>query len=238
MCSSDLVWHGEFENKKKDGTHFWCESNVSVFKHQRYGRVLVAVHSDITQRKKNEEKLNALAVNLESQKKQLELLAATDSLTGLLNRRSFIEQIESEIIRQGRSGKTFSVVMGDIDKFKNLNDSYGHPFGDSILIKVADILRDNIRDQDSVSRWGGEEFLLLLPETDLKGASVLAEKIRKNLENSENYFEGQKIKVTATFGISECQPQDNYLESIKKADQALYEGKKAGRNCIMPGHKI
>jgi len=171
-------------------------------------------------------------------KKQLELLATTDSLTGLLNRRSFIERIERETIRQRRSGKTFSVVMSDIDNFKNINDSYGHPFGDSVLIKFADTFRVNIRDQDSVSRWGGEEFILLLSETDLKGALVLSEKIRKKLESLDNWFEGKRVTVTATFGISECQSQDNYLESIKKADQALYEGKKAGRNCIMPGHKI
>jgi diguanylate cyclase (GGDEF)-like protein len=199
---------------------------------------LVAVHSDITQRKENEEKLKALTEDLISQKEQLELLATTDSLTGLLNRRSFIDQIENEITRQQRSGKTFTIVMSDIDNFKNLNDSYGHPFGDSVLIKVADTFRADIRDQDFVSRWGGEEFILLLPETNLEGAFVLSEKIRKNLENSEHLFEGKQVTVTATFGISECRAQDNYLESIKKADQALYEGKKAGRNCVMPGYKI
>lgn len=227
------VWHGEIENNKKDGTHFWCDANVSVFNHQQYGRVLIAVHSDITQRKEDEEKLKALTAGLVRQKKQLELLATTDSLTGLLNRRSFIERVENEIIRQQRNGKTFSIVMSDIDNFKNINDSYGHPFGDSVLIKVADTFRAKIRSQDFVSRWGGEEFILLLPETDLKGALVLSEKIRKNLESSGNWFEDRKVTVTATFGISECRPQDNYLESIKKADQALYEGKKAGRNCII-----
>lgn len=232
------AWYGEIENKKKDGTHFWCDANVSVFNHQLYGRVLVAVHSDITERKENEEKVNALTADLERQKKQLELLASTDSLTGLLNRRSFTELLESEVIRQQRSNKTFSIVMSDIDNFKNLNDSYGHPFGDAVLINVADTLKAHIREQDSVSRWGGEEFILLLPETDLKGALILSDKIREILEKSDNRFEGTQVTVTATFGISECRPKDNYLESIKRADQALYEGKKAGRNCVMSAPKI
>ncbi len=226
-------WSGEIVNKKKDGTHFWCNTGVSVFNHHQYGSVLVAVHSDITKRKEHEEELRALTADLERQKKILELLAETDTLTGLLNRRSLLEQIRREIVRQRRSGKSFSIVIGDIDKFKNINDSYGHPFGDTVLVKVANILTENIREWDSVGRWGGEEFILLLPETSLNGAFVLMEKLRKNLEISEHWFEGKQITVTATFGISKCKPEGDHLESIRKADKALYAGKKAGRNCVM-----
>jgi|GEM_PF-850429 len=227
------LWHGEIENIKKDGTHFWCEAYVSVFNHHQHGKVLVAVHSDITERKKSEEKLKALTIDLENQKKQLELLASTDSLTGLLNRRFFLEQIKSEVGRQRRSGKSFSIIICDIDKFKNINDTYGHPFGDSVLVKVTDILKKNIREQDSIGRWGGEEFIFLLPETDIEGAFFLAEMLRKKLETSKHYFEDELVTVTSTFGISQCKSDHDYLESIKKADLALYEGKSAGRNCVI-----
>ncbi len=171
---------------------------------------------------------------LERIKEKLELLSRTDPLTGLLNRRAAIERMEQEKIRFERSRRPFSIVLMDIDNFKRFNDEFGHDCGDFILKEVAEFIRSNIRKQDALARWGGEEFLLILPETSGEGAIVLAEKLREALSRTSFVYGGAEHSVKMTFGIS---VYDNVEKSIdlclREADQALYAGKRGGKNKVV-----
>lgn len=164
---------------------------------------------------------------------KLEFISKTDSLTGLFNRRNMIEKIEEELSRYKRNKKPFSIVIADIDFFKNVNDTYGHDCGDFVLKLVSQNLLSAAREQDSIARWGGEEFLMLLPETGTEGAVKMAERARKSIE--ENVFNYNKISssVTMTFGVSVYNGSEGIDSMIKRADNALYEGKRKGRNCVV-----
>ena len=162
----------------------------------------------------------------------LELAARTDALTGLANRRAFVEKAEDEIVRFRRTGRIFSIMLSDIDNFKRFNDTHGHSCGDYVLKEVAATLRHNIRQQDSVARWGGEEFIFLLPETEAKGAAIAGEKIRSLLEATIYNYEGQSLRITMTFGVSEFGENLSLDDCISRADEALYQGKAAGRNQV------
>lgn len=159
-------------------------------------------------------------------------LANIDPLTDLPNRRYMKKRIELEQNRAERSNKKFSFIMCDIDDFKMFNDNYGHDCGDYILREIAGVLQNSIRKQDIVSRWGGEEFLFLLPETDREGAVKTAEKIRKQIEASHFHYEGQSLGITMTFGVAICAWDDTIEDRIKKADTALLLGKNKGKNCV------
>jgi diguanylate cyclase (GGDEF)-like protein len=125
------------------------------------------------------------------------------------------------------------VILCDIDHFKAINDSLGHDAGDAVLCEVAGRLRDRLRAQDRLARWGGEEFLVLLPETDRDGAVLVAESLRKQMEETPARYEDQEIAVTLSFGVAALDPGRSVEESIRQADDALYEGKRAGRNRVM-----
>ncbi len=163
----------------------------------------------------------------------IEKLALTDSLTGLANRRSIMNQLAVEVSRCDRNGGFFSLIMCDIDFFKRVNDTYGHDTGDYVLKTVADVMRANLRQQDIVSRWGGEEFLIMLPLTELKKAVAVAEKLREAIKNTEMSFAGENFRVTMTFGVSAYDKGMGIEHSIKKADDALYTGKQTGRNKVV-----
>jgi len=172
--------------------------------------------------------------NKEIRKMNLKLndLAYYDHLTGLNNRRSFLKLAKKEAKRFGRSGHKFSFLMIDIDNFKKINDKLGHSGGDSILKQFTSKLKKETREQDLVSRWGGEEFLLLLPETAIKGAYKVASKIRKVIAGSKFNYKGNYIHLTITCGITEYSKEKDILKTINEADKALYEGKKDGKNCV------
>ncbi|MCK4527984.1 GGDEF domain-containing protein [candidate division WOR-3 bacterium] len=165
--------------------------------------------------------------------KKLDILSRTDPLTKLSNRRDILEKIEMERIRFERYKRPFVLVLCDIDKFKNFNDKYGHNAGDSILASIARLMRETIRMQDSVCRWGGEEFLFLLPETNLEGGRILAEKIRNKIADNIYHQEKHKLMVYMTFGVSEYDKVMSIDDCIKQADNALYEGKKKGGNQVV-----
>lgn len=164
--------------------------------------------------------------------KKMELLARTDPLTNLSNRRDFLDKFQEEIFRFERSGKPFTVVLGDLDDFKLINDRCGHDCGDYILVSISRILRSMVRKQDIVSRWGGEEFILLLPEAPLTGGKKVAETIRKRIAGESFLFADKKISITISLGVSEFEKNMNIDRCIKKADEALYEGKQKGKNCV------
>lgn len=165
--------------------------------------------------------------------KKMEELARTDPLTGLLNRRALVELIEYEAQRQLRSEKPMVFIIADIDHFKQLNDTFGHECGDQVLQSVADFFRSSFRQQDTVCRWGGEEFLIMLPETGLEDAETLAHKLRRAITELEHPCDGAGLHLTMTFGVARCDPEADPVECINRADQALYRGKKAGRDQVI-----
>ena len=172
------------------------------------------------------------ARELESAYKKMEELAGTDTLTGLYNRRALLERIEIETVRMGRTWKPFSFIMLDIDNFKKINDTFGHECGDTVLVTLAKTLKSSLRLQDVSARWGGEEFLLLLPETTIDGAFRLAEKIRRNIEKLRISCGSNEIQFTVSAGVS-CYDHPGPIEAIiRKADKALYNAKKSGKNRV------
>ena len=158
------------------------------------------------------------------------MLAVTDHLTGLYNRFKIEEKLQSECLRQTRNEMSFCVILLDIDKFKNVNDTYGHDVGDATLVTIANVLTKNIRQADVVGRWGGEEFLVVCPETSIEGALNLGEKLRSIIEKTNFNTIGN---ITCSFGVAEIYANETVKDIIKRADVALYNAKEKGRNCVV-----
>lgn len=165
--------------------------------------------------------------------KSLDLTARTDSLTGLYNRRHMEEKIREAYEQYQRTGSEFALVIVDIDFFKEVNDVYGHDVGDCLLKLISEDIRKSIRENDIVARWGGEEFLLLLPATNGENAMGLAERIRTKVEEGKYSCGCRDLSATLTLGVSTISSEDMIVTLIKKADIALYQGKRAGRNRVM-----
>jgi diguanylate cyclase (GGDEF)-like protein/PAS domain S-box-containing protein len=164
---------------------------------------------------------------------QLQKLSSTDRLTGLYNRGHWEEALRLEYARHVRYGSSAALVMFDIDHFKRVNDTYGHQCGDRVIQRVADITREHIRDSDIAGRYGGEEFAILLPDTDKYGAAQFAERLRKAIEAQEIPHEGGFIRCTVSLGSADLTlPLDDHKTLIEWADQALYASKKNGRNQV------
>jgi diguanylate cyclase (GGDEF)-like protein len=174
----------------------------------------------------------------EDEKKQListlNHLSTTDSLTGLLNRRALNEMLHHEIDRSSRYDNNLSLVLCDIDKFKKINDTFGHSAGDRALLAVAAVLRQTLRKSDLLGRYGGDEFMIILPETSLAGAKKLAEKVRQAVEELDIEVPGNKrIRFTLSMGVASCcSPIENIDTLVALADTALYASKEAGRNMV------
>ncbi len=173
-------------------------------------------------------------VNYNNERQQeLSIQANTDELTNILNRRSFTRFIQYEFKKAQTRSQPFALIILDIDHFKNINDQYGHQVGDKILQSLAQIMQSSFRQADQVSRWGGEEFAILLPQTTLHNANTVAEKLRKTIESSVYKHKAQHIKYTISLGVSEFLSSDDSFEAvIKRADDALYQAKNEGRNCV------
>ena len=169
---------------------------------------------------------------------KMEELAKTDTLTGLSNRRDMYQRIKHETDRFERNEKPFTILMGDIDNFKKINDTYGHDAGDYVLTSIAKLMTTFMRKQDIVGRWGGEEFLFLLPETNIEGGKKIAEKLRVKIKNESIQYKNHVIKVTITIGVSFYNRIHDVNESIKEADKAMYLGKIRNKNCIVTSDKI
>lgn len=176
---------------------------------------------------------NKMLQRWQQAEQRLLLLSRTDPLTGLANRREMIDKINTETKRMKRTGDTFSFVLADIDHFKQINDNFGHDAGDATLKMVAQIFQHSARENDTIARWGGEEFLLLLPNTHLEGAATVAEKLQKRIEQEIFAYNDLEIKITITCGVSSCKRGMDYKEAITVADSCLYTGKQEGRNTII-----
>ena len=165
--------------------------------------------------------------------KKIYRMATTDALTGLFSREHFRQQYSDMFRRSERYQRPFSVMMIDIDDFKAVNDTYGHPTGDSVLEGMGRIIMDIIRDEDCAARYGGEEFVILLPETIPEKARFPAERLRKSLESYRFQAEKKRFSVTASIGIAGFPEHATTMdELLEKADQALYEAKRSGKNKV------
>ncbi len=178
--------------------------------------------------------ISALTEEVEDANRELQFQADHDSLTGVLNRRVLLENSQRELTRSKRYKHKLSIIMFDIDHFKRFNDEYGHATGDYVLKIVAATVRGFMRASDTLYRYGGEEFLLLLPETPMSGAMIFAERLRTGIEFLSLYHEGNKLAtITASFGVAAYQEDgDDITTIINAADMALYSSKNKGRNCV------
>tara|TARA_Y100000310_G_C20704311_1_gene833479 strand:- start:7385 stop:8194 length:810 start_codon:yes stop_codon:yes gene_type:complete len=166
--------------------------------------------------------------------KKLDELAKTCELTGLPNRRHILECLEKEFYRAKRYSSMFAVIIADIDHFKKVNDTYGHSVGDETIIHFSKLVKDNLRETDMVGRIGGEEFVIVLPNTDQVNATILANRIRESVANCPLPLESnQPLRVTSSFGVSQFLTSDeDKSEVVKRADEALYIAKNSGRNKV------
>ncbi|MCR4584098.1 MAG: GGDEF domain-containing protein [Lachnospiraceae bacterium] len=175
---------------------------------------------------RSEEKLRRINDNLER-------LANYDPLTSLVNRRRMTDILAEKVYTFNRTGERFTIAIGDIDHFKNVNDTYGHDTGDYVLSKVAETMRKYMRYKGTIARWGGEEFLLIFDNQDLEGAALLLETLRKDIEKLHFDYKEHRINVSMTFGVEEYNSRTGIDSTIIRADRKLYKGKESGRNKVV-----
>ncbi|HQS67947.1 MAG TPA: diguanylate cyclase [Sulfuricurvum sp.] len=206
-------WSGEMEVLKKNGENVWMDAVISPHLDEKNEVIsYTAIYHDITD------------------KKRIELLSITDPLTKLYNRQKFNEVCEQMLMRQHWTQEsTFGLLIADVDHFKNVNDTYGHQVGDTVLIAMADTLTDAIRTSDILARWGGEEFVILLPDVDMEKATLVADKYRQAIEQLNIPEVGS---ITASFGVTVFSKGDTQETMMHRADVGLYRAKKNGRNRV------
>lgn len=213
------IW--EFQNTKNN-RWYQCRDQAITWVDGRIVRMEIA--TDITERKQAEDELKKA-------KRIAEAMAYRDELTGLNNRRAFFDMGHRAFKQSVRFSHPISVVMMDLDHFKNINDTYGHAAGDEVLKVICNRIRQLMREIDIVARMGGEEFAFLLPETANNEAIKLTERIRLEIENTIVKYEENEIKITASFGVCSCKTGGETLDTmLTKADEVLYIAKRKGRN--------
>ncbi len=222
------AYETSYRIKTKNNHWAWFYDRGKVTKRDAHGKpeLVSGIAFDISEQKRMEEQL-------EAKNRRLEELSMKDYLTDLFNRRALIEKLDFEIKRSMRRNSPFSVLMLDLDHFKLVNDTHGHQIGDKILIQLADLFKKSVREIDIVGRYGGEEFLIILPDCELNEAVKVAERIRSAVEAFE--FESH-IHMTISGGVAEYHT-GSIEDLIAAADQYLYEAKESGRNRIeyLPG---
>jgi diguanylate cyclase (GGDEF)-like protein len=195
-------------------------------RYEREHRELIALRHDL------EERVSERTHELEDANQRLAEASRTDALTGLPNRRGFLDVVDHELKRSARAGDPCSVVMLDLDHFKEINDRHGHAAGDAVLQAAASRLRGVLRAADVVARWGGEEFIALLPATAIEAAAAVAEKARRALAASPFEYDGVSETITASFGVATHVHGQSIDVTIAAADRALYRAKESGRNRV------
>lgn len=204
---------------------FWKGRNVTIGK-------IVLLH-DVTALTEAMQEKERLITALKEKQSELEILAMTDPLTGLYNRRYFFQNAQQEFKRAHRYQRPVSVIMADIDHFKRINDNYGHDVGDAVLTIIAAVLKKSVRNVDFLSRFGGEEFIIMLPETEKGAACLIAERILHEVRDTPFTHADKPFTVTLSLGLASLHETVSDLEKLTKmADDALYQAKKNGRNQI------
>ncbi|MBT3168863.1 MAG: diguanylate cyclase [Candidatus Cloacimonetes bacterium] len=236
-------FHLEREYIRKDGSTFWAAVSVSpIYEEDGSVESVIAFIVNIDEQKMAEHKLKKSYEQLKNysneitrNNKELEILARIDPLTEIYNRRGIKNEIEKEAYRAHRNKTPLLVAFGDLDNFKNINDEFGHDAGDFVLKEIAKIMLRVIRETDAIGRWGGEEFILVLPETNCIIGRHILERIRRIIDETIFEFKGSKMRMTITFGFCEYDTEGDVENCIKKADIALYKGKKSTKNCVVSG---
>ena len=211
--TNNKSWTGEVENITSAGESRWVQSRITPILND--DGVLVefnAVYQDITN------------------KKLLEVLYVTDHLTQIYNRTYFDGLMTSIALHQRKADTDFIILIADIDYFKSINDTYGHQVGDEALKDVAKVLKNSLRENDVVARWGGEEFVIMLKNTDLDEAQMIAEKLRANIEQTKIQ---DTINITISIGLTKYNLGEDTNLTFKRADNALYKAKESGRNMVV-----
>lgn len=215
----------ELNMVRRDGSKFPAELTACLFKDKRGKYMAVTTTRDITELKKAIENLWGL-------QRETEYYASYDYLTGAYNRRAFMEKLKQEMNRSHRDRMPMSLILLDVDKFKEINDSKGHLAGDTVLKAVAKSLSENLRSYDILGRYGGDEFILCLPNTAGSESRLIAERLRNAVEQAEIIFGNEKINVTASFGVITHYhtSQESLEELISKVDYNLYEAKRCNNS--------
>ena len=177
--------------------------------------------------------LESESQNLKARVKKERMQAQIDTLTGIANRLGYDHRVAQEYARWKRFGNPLSLVVWDVDLFKRINDDYGHAAGDKALKTIATLLAEQVRETDYLARYGGEEFVLIMPGANSKAAKVVAEKLRKTVEDSGFHFKGKPVSITISAGISEFKKNDTTGSVFERADKALYAAKEGGRNKVV-----
>ena len=184
-----------------------------------------------------EREIRSVMAALEKAKLDADILARFDALTGVLSRRALLDALNTEVERAKRYGNALACLMLDLDHFKRINDTYGHPFGDEVLRRIAGAISENCRPNDHLGRYGGEEFLIILPETRIDGATKFAERVRSAV--AETSLDRKDERITLSIGVAEWRNgDDSKRRLISQADRALLEAKAAGRNRIIASQPV
>lgn len=240
LAQPNYIENAQFRSVRKDGTVWWTEGTAINLLHEPSVQAIVINYRDITDRKNAEkalrdanDELNARVREIEELQSELREQALRDPLTGLYNRRILADAMERELARVKRERRSLSVIVMDIDHFKKINDNFGHQIGDQFLIEIAKLVAGHARSSDIACRYGGEEFLLVMPGTTLKTALKRAEDILSEVVEMRIPVGKKNLKVTLSLGVATYPKHGKGAEEIVvKADKAMYKAKRAGRNCV------
>jgi diguanylate cyclase (GGDEF)-like protein len=195
-----------------------------------YGSLLELCKSALEQAEASAWEVTQLRTQLKEMGRSLDLASRVDPMTGLANRRDIMEKIEQEHSRAARHQRTFSLIIVDIDDFRNINETHGINVGDDVLVEMACVLRECVRNEDICARWGGEEFLFLLPETGIDGALAVAQKIHQTVAMTEFKVNKPGIRTTVSLGLCNFLPGQTVSDCLKRAETALLLAKQSGKN--------
>ncbi len=221
LTGDSPYYEAEYRTVCNDGGVTWLWDRGRVVERDAQGRPLriMGAHLDITKRKESEHRLSHMA--------------HIDALTGLANRRLLMDRLRQEVDRAECHGQHFVLAMLDVDHFKRFNDKHGHDVGDQILIAVARHMEGALREYDICGRWGGEEFLLILPHTKLANAHTVISRLHDGISQVSILINRKPLSVTVSIGLTEHIPGESYTETLLRADAALLSAKRNGRNCLL-----